>query len=60
MEISKKTAFLHPKDDETEVIEVLPRYPFNFSVHLETDPDVRNLVLMPLDCKKLFYSYQGI
>ena len=41
--ITKKSAFIHPKDDELEVIEVIPRYPFNFCVYVETDFHVRNI-----------------
>jgi len=43
-QISKKQAFIHPKDDETEIIEVIPRYPFNFCVYVETDLKVIHLI----------------
>lgn len=37
MQIQRKKAFLHPKENELEVIEVVPRYPFNFCMYVETD-----------------------
>lgn len=36
-QISTERAFIHPKDSEEEIIEVLPRYPFNFKLYMETE-----------------------
>jgi len=37
MQIVSERAYIHPKMSETEVIEVIPRYPFNFKLYVEAE-----------------------
>jgi hypothetical protein len=38
--ITVEKAFVHPKESEQEIIEVLPRYPFSFKIYIESESEV--------------------
>lgn len=53
-----KKVFVHPKESETEIIEVLPRYPFKFCIYIESDKNVKkNLIL---DNRRRLYKHQRV
>lgn len=56
-QILEDKALLHPRENETEVIEVVPRYPFNFKLYVEADVQVKNF---NLDRHSGFHSCKGV
>lgn len=43
--ITAEKAFVHPKESEQEIIEVLPRYPFSFKIYIESESEVTSFYL---------------
>lgn len=56
-QILTEKAFIHPKESEGEVIEVVPRYPFNFKLYVETESQVDST---HSDCPEVLHCHQRI